>query len=174
MTGFRVHDVLDTTLQYAARLLAITIDHIDNLITDWFPGLDTQTVQGHRLVTRLIPCPKCISSVCGVSEDICEPPSKRNSQEKKQEGQVGDHTGQNLGDSGVGFSTTDGSSASGSPWPSPVHAMKKDASANLQNSLLDPSFAGKKYINRLRFVLASSACIFLCLIPEGFLSLLLD
>ena len=135
LVGFRVQDVLDTSLQFAARLLAITVEHIDNLITDWFPGLDTQTVQGHRLVTRLIPCPKCIASVSGVPEEPVDPPGKRTSQEKKQEGHS--QTVDPLTDSGVGLSTTDGSSTSASPWPSPVHAMKKDATPATQNPLSD-------------------------------------
>lgn len=81
------------------------VEHFDTLITDWFPGLDALTVHGYRLVSRIIPCPKCITEISGV-EDL-EP-----------EGEGVPYAQQN--DSGAHL-TTDGSSTSASPWPSPVH-----------------------------------------------------
>jgi hypothetical protein len=113
--GFRVKSVTDVGVQLAARLIAIVVEHFDTLITDWFPGLDALTVHGYRLVSRITLCPKCITEVSGVDPD---------------EDQEGDSTGgvpfTQQNDSGAHL-TTDGSSTSASPWPSPVHgAMKRD------------------------------------------------
>ena len=117
LIGFKVKSVIDSNLQSAARLVAITVEHMDNLITDWFPGLDNTTVQGHRLVTRLVPCPKCIMVVCGVEEEESE---KQNTAES-----TGISVVLSSQDSAVHLSTTDGSSTSASPWPSPVHLPRK-------------------------------------------------
>lgn len=106
--------VSDSNIQSAARLIAITVEHMDTLITDWFPGLDAVTVQGHRLVTRLVPCPKCIMAVCGVDGD-----------ESEKENESGVPVILSSQDSGVHLSATDGSSTSASPWPSPVHVARK-------------------------------------------------
>ena len=118
MIGFKVKSVSDTSIQSAARLVAITVEHMDTLITDWFPGLDAITVQGNRLVTRIIPCSKCIMAVCGVD---------REENERERESVATDvplilSSGP---DSGINLSTTDGSSTSASPWPSPVHVSRR-------------------------------------------------
>ena len=117
LIGFKVKSVSDCNLQSAARLVAITVEHMDTLITDWFPGLDAITVQGHRLVTRLVPCTKCIMAVCGVDEEETA---------NKNEGGTSTVPVILSGpDSAVNLSTTDGSSTSASPWPSPVHVARK-------------------------------------------------
>ena len=105
----------DNSVQCAARLVAITAEHMDTLITDWFPGLDALTVQGYRLVTRVIPCPKCIKVACGISEEESE----------EVDGATPPPLVVSGPDSAINLSTTDGSSASASPWPSPVHGVKK-------------------------------------------------
>lgn len=115
--GFKVKSVTDSNLQSSARLIAITAEHMDTLITDWFPGLDNITVQGYRLVTRLIPCTKCIMAVCGVTEEEIKRPNAAEAS--------GSSVGQSSQDSAIHLSTTDGSSASASPWPSPVHSTRK-------------------------------------------------
>jgi len=115
LIGFKVKSVSDCNIQSAARLVAIIAEHMDTLITDWFPGLDAVTVQGHRLVTRLIPCPSCIKTVCGVDQEGTV---------TEDEGVVPVPVLSSSQDSGVHLST-DGSSASASPWPSPVHVAKK-------------------------------------------------
>ena len=115
LIGFKVKSVSDCNIQSAARLVAIIAEHMDTLITDWFPGLDAVTVQGHRLVTRLIPCPNCIKTVCGVDQEGTV---------TEDEGAVPVPVLSSSQDSGVHLST-DGSSASTSPWPSPVHVAKK-------------------------------------------------
>ena len=115
MVGFKVKSVSDCSVQTAARLIAITVEHMDTLITDWFPGLDAITVHGYRLVTRIIPCPKCIMAVCGVE-----------SEKKANEGEnVAIDVLISSADSGINLSMTDGSSTSASPWPSPVHVSRK-------------------------------------------------
>lgn len=122
LIGFKVKSVTDCNIQSAARLVAITVEHMDTLITDWFPGLDTITVHGHRLVTRLVPCPKCIMAVCGVEQD--------ESERENETVATGIPVIMSRQDSAVHLSTTDGSSTSASPWPSPVHvARKPDADA---------------------------------------------
>lgn len=45
------------------QLIALTVDHIDILLEDWYPTLGTRfvhTSEGRFLVTRLVPCPKCL------------------------------------------------------------------------------------------------------------------
>ncbi|XP_024943937.1 leucine-rich repeat serine/threonine-protein kinase 1 isoform X2 [Cephus cinctus] len=47
------------------QLLALIVDHIDILLEDWYPTLGTRfvhTSEGKLLVTRLIPCPRCLLS----------------------------------------------------------------------------------------------------------------
>ena len=117
MIGFKVKSVSDCSVQTAARLIAITVEHMDTLITDWFPGLDAITVHGYRLVTRIIPCPKCIMAVCGVE-------SEKNEKERVSAA-IDVLISSSGADSGINMSMTDGSSTSASPWPSPVHVSRK-------------------------------------------------
>uniref|UniRef100_A0A7E4VDA0 Non-specific serine/threonine protein kinase n=1 Tax=Panagrellus redivivus TaxID=6233 RepID=A0A7E4VDA0_PANRE len=49
----------------AARLLAVIVAIIDDLLEDWFPALGTRfvhTSEGRLLVDRLIPCPECANN----------------------------------------------------------------------------------------------------------------
>ena len=49
-----------------AKLLALTVDHIDLLLEDWYPALGTRfvhTSEGRLLITRLIACPKCFEKM---------------------------------------------------------------------------------------------------------------
>ncbi|KAK3754845.1 hypothetical protein QZH41_011322 [Actinostola sp. cb2023] len=128
--GFRVKSVTDVGVQLAARLLAIVVEHFDTLITDWFPGLDALTVHGYRLVSRVIPCPKCITEISGVDADDI-------SQEGRDSTGGVPFTHQN--DSGAHL-TTDGSSTSASPWPSPVHgAVTTDLRGDTTSSPVNKS-----------------------------------
>lgn len=46
-----------------AKLLALSVDHIDLLLEDWYPSLGTRfvhTSEGRFLITRLVLCPKCL------------------------------------------------------------------------------------------------------------------
>ncbi|XP_075215251.1 leucine-rich repeat kinase [Lycorma delicatula] len=57
--------VLDPSPECTAQLLALAVDHIDVLLEDWYPTLGTRfvhTSEGKFLVTRLIPCPRCLAS----------------------------------------------------------------------------------------------------------------
>lgn len=61
--GFRAV-VLDPSPVQAAKLLALVVDHIDVLLEDWYPTLGTRfvhTSEGKCLVTRLVPCPRCLA-----------------------------------------------------------------------------------------------------------------
>uniref|UniRef100_T1HIN4 non-specific serine/threonine protein kinase n=1 Tax=Rhodnius prolixus TaxID=13249 RepID=T1HIN4_RHOPR len=56
--------VLEPSPQKAAHLLALATDHIDILLEDWYPTLGTRfvhTSEGKLLVTRIVPCPTCLS-----------------------------------------------------------------------------------------------------------------
>ncbi|XP_050524105.1 leucine-rich repeat serine/threonine-protein kinase 1 isoform X2 [Daktulosphaira vitifoliae] len=60
--GFRAI-VLDPSPVQAAKFLALVVDHIDVLLEDWYPTLGTRfvhTSEGKCLVTRLVPCPRCL------------------------------------------------------------------------------------------------------------------
>lgn len=55
--------VIDCTPESTAQLLALAVDHIDILLEDWYPTLGTRfvhTSEGKFLVTRLVPCPRCL------------------------------------------------------------------------------------------------------------------
>lgn len=59
-------EFIDPEHQYISKILANAIDHIDNLLEDWYPSLGTRfahTLGGNYLVTRIIPCQSCYSSV---------------------------------------------------------------------------------------------------------------
>lgn len=54
---------LEINGQAMTQLIALTVDHIDILLEDWYPTLGTRfvhTSEGRFLVTRLVPCPKCL------------------------------------------------------------------------------------------------------------------
>ncbi|ETN67521.1 Leucine-rich repeat kinase [Anopheles darlingi] len=54
---------LEPSVQCLTQLLALTVDHIDLLLEDWYPTLGTRfvhTSEGRFLVTRLVPCPRCL------------------------------------------------------------------------------------------------------------------
>ncbi|XP_045460940.1 leucine-rich repeat serine/threonine-protein kinase 1 [Harmonia axyridis] len=56
--------VLKSTIESTAQLLALAVDHIDILLEDWYPTLGTRfvhTSEGKFLITRLVPCPMCLS-----------------------------------------------------------------------------------------------------------------
>ncbi|XP_033223116.1 leucine-rich repeat serine/threonine-protein kinase 1 [Belonocnema kinseyi] len=55
--------VVDPQPESMPQLLALIVDHIDILLEDWYPTLGTRfvhTSEGKLLVTRLIPCPRCL------------------------------------------------------------------------------------------------------------------
>jgi hypothetical protein len=54
---------IEANVQSITQLLALSVDHIDLLLEDWYPTLGTRfihTSEGRFLVTRLIPCPTCL------------------------------------------------------------------------------------------------------------------
>lgn len=55
--------VIEPQPESIPQLLALIVDHIDILLEDWYPTLGTRfvhTSEGKLLVTRLIPCPRCM------------------------------------------------------------------------------------------------------------------
>lgn len=62
--------------EYLTKLLALTVDHIDTLLEDWYPSLGTRfvhTSEGKFLVTRLVPCNLCLKEYCDrTSNSACE------------------------------------------------------------------------------------------------------
>ncbi|XP_043282367.1 leucine-rich repeat serine/threonine-protein kinase 1 isoform X2 [Venturia canescens] len=55
--------VVEPKTESMPQLLALIVDHIDILLEDWYPTLGTRfvhTSEGKLLVTRLIPCPRCL------------------------------------------------------------------------------------------------------------------
>lgn len=54
---------IDINVQSVTQLLALIVDHTDLLLEDWYPTLGTRfvhTSEGRFLVTRLVPCQKCL------------------------------------------------------------------------------------------------------------------
>ncbi|OXA37186.1 Leucine-rich repeat serine/threonine-protein kinase 1 [Folsomia candida] len=53
---------LEPCVESIVKLLALTVDHVDTLLEDWYPSIGTRfvhTSEGKYLITRLIPCPHC-------------------------------------------------------------------------------------------------------------------
>ncbi|KRX71778.1 Leucine-rich repeat serine/threonine-protein kinase 1 [Trichinella sp. T6] len=66
---------LATNRKAAIRLLALTVEILDTLLEDWYPSLGTRfihTSEGRYLVTRLVPCPCCLSSCMNLSGQSVE------------------------------------------------------------------------------------------------------
>ncbi|KAJ8942684.1 hypothetical protein NQ314_010008 [Rhamnusium bicolor] len=66
LSQYKIRDqlIVDPTPECTAQLLALAVDHIDILLEDWYPTLGTRfvhTSEGKFLITRLIPCPQCLS-----------------------------------------------------------------------------------------------------------------
>lgn len=64
--------VIECTQESTAQLLALAVDHIDILLEDWYPTLGTRfvhTSEGKFLVTRLVPCPRCLQLSAEVEQN---------------------------------------------------------------------------------------------------------
>lgn len=88
---------IDCTPESTAQLLALAVDHIDILLEDWYPTLGTRfvhTSEGKFLVTRLVPCPKCLA----LSSDIEQ--QSQNSDQTKNLSDVLGHSESDFGNYG--------------------------------------------------------------------------
>ena len=60
----------------AAQLLALTVQQIDTLLEDWFPGIGAKdggkTLYSIPYVNRVIPCPYCVGGAVSVSLEVSE------------------------------------------------------------------------------------------------------
>ena len=64
-SGYYQAIVLDPNPKAVCQLLALAVEHIDTLLEDWYPSLGTRflhTSEGKMLVTRLVPCPRCLTT----------------------------------------------------------------------------------------------------------------
>lgn len=70
--------LLEPCFTEMSKLLALSVDHIDLLLEDWYPSLGTRfvhTSEGRFLITRLVFCPKCLERVVdsGDVDPACMP-----------------------------------------------------------------------------------------------------
>ncbi|KYM96488.1 Leucine-rich repeat serine/threonine-protein kinase 1 [Cyphomyrmex costatus] len=124
------------------QLMALIVDHIDILLEDWYPTLGTRfvhTSEGKLLVTRLIPCPRCLlgntENGDGESSDsdgrLIEDIQKYCAMKSRTERQSQDSY-KSDGDSGVGYDSLTSSrmpSLEGHP------DMSKQQNSNPENTL---------------------------------------
>jgi hypothetical protein len=57
--------VVHPSSQVIAAILARTVDHVDTLLEDWYPDLGARFIQNARgmyLITRLVPCRRCLTN----------------------------------------------------------------------------------------------------------------
>lgn len=58
--GFRVVTVKEDQPQTACELLALTVEHFDNLFTDWFPSFESPVLHCEKSIRRIGLCPGCL------------------------------------------------------------------------------------------------------------------
>lgn len=83
-----VHYV-ESDRQSTAKLLASSVDHIDNLLEDWYPSLGTRfahTLGGSYLVSRIVPCIQCFSEQAQARNSKNHRASRRDHRQKQVAG----------------------------------------------------------------------------------------
>lgn len=62
--------------QATTKLLVKIVEHIDNLLQDWYPELGEirfhQNCEGRYLVTRAVPCPRCLAKEVNRQKSTCQ------------------------------------------------------------------------------------------------------
>ena len=77
MIGFRVVGVKDTSYRTSCQLLVITVEHMDNLLMEWFPKIDQFTnFQGIKAVRRVSFCNMCLLDTLKKTEKKQNPVSQ--------------------------------------------------------------------------------------------------
>uniref|UniRef100_A0A1B6DQ53 non-specific serine/threonine protein kinase n=1 Tax=Clastoptera arizonana TaxID=38151 RepID=A0A1B6DQ53_9HEMI len=90
--------VLDPSPECSAQLLSLAVDHIDILLEDWYPTLGTRfvhTSEGRFLVTRLVPCPRCLAGTQQDHEQDVNYPGRQHLAEAFRRAEM-DHAGSGL------------------------------------------------------------------------------
>lgn len=61
LVGFRATGTKSSSLQTASKLLVLTTEHMDNLLSEWYPKIDTYVdLQGVKAIRRVSFCHQCI------------------------------------------------------------------------------------------------------------------
>ena len=67
MLGFRVTGINYSSSQTACKLLVITVQHIDNLLAEWYPKIDTFVdLQGVKAIRRVSFCDACVQEAISI------------------------------------------------------------------------------------------------------------
>lgn len=84
---------MEPNQQNIAQLLALAVDHIDNLLEDWYPSLGARfahTLGGNYLVTRIAPCLICFNETRMTYEtgSLILPHHQRGSSRQSRQGRL--------------------------------------------------------------------------------------
>lgn len=84
-------DYIELNAQCIAKLMSTIVDHIDNLLEDWYPSLGTRfvhTSEGKYLVTRIVPCPQCEYEFRNHEQQQQPQPQRTTATTKQQQQQI--------------------------------------------------------------------------------------
>lgn len=79
LVGFRAIGTKSSSFQTAAKLLVLTTEHMDNLLSEWYPKIDTYVdVQGVKAIRRVSFCHQCIQQAVEIKNKSLLDTSKKN------------------------------------------------------------------------------------------------
>ncbi|KAK3921714.1 Leucine-rich repeat serine/threonine-protein kinase 1 [Frankliniella fusca] len=134
--------VLDPSPEYVTKLLALAVDHIDVLLEDWYPTLGTRfvhTSEGRFLVTRLVPCPRCITLNCDNEDNGVLRP-------RSQDSDGWEHVSQTVRPSHLSKTLIQSESEPG--FLSRLTRKSQESSASDGDSGVGPDSTGSRYRNK--------------------------
>ena len=103
LVGFRATGTKSSSFQTAAKLVVLTTEHMDNLLSEWYPKIDTYIdVQGVKAIRRVSFCYQCIQQAIEIKNKSLLDTSKDN---------VTEETGSELADCDDAFKGTPFASA---------------------------------------------------------------